>query len=494
MNKAQVILRDCREYDPDRIAGLIGEGMDALGVRPRGRTLVKPNTVIAHRRYYPHAFTRAEFLEGLLLALQRRGEGMDDLVVGERCGITIPTRYVFAEAGYLPVLRRRKVRPCYLDEEAQVPVRLQSPPALRSLIYVPRPLLECDFFVNLPKFKAHPWTKVTFALKNLVGLQDDRHRLIDHDHMLEHKVADLQQVIRSDLIAIDAITAGQKTMLTPIPFPLGLIVLGTNPVATDVVCCHLLGLDPRRVTHIRLAGERGLGPLDLAEIAVLGDVTLEEAQRRTQGFELTLDGVEAIFNGPQSNLTTHAGPPPDPEHSTYCWGGCPGALFEAVQIVQAVQPGVYRQVRPLQIGFGDLRGRPIVPAEGEQVLFIGDCARFEGAIDGRPVSIPCCYIPRQERDPRRAKSDDLLVKIVKFIWLWLRHGRRRVVRIPGCPVSVAENVLTLTAFGGTRNPYLDRRILFRFAWNYLLHRARRFLRVTLPGLFRNETPPESNPR
>jgi P4 family phage/plasmid primase-like protien len=39
-----------------------------------------------------------------------------------------------------------------------------------------------DFFVNCPKFKAHPWTTVTFSIKAYIGLQDDRHRLIDHDH------------------------------------------------------------------------------------------------------------------------------------------------------------------------------------------------------------------------------------------------------------------------------------------------------------------------
>jgi len=480
--KPKVILRRCDEYDPDRIAGIISEGLTDLGVQPRGRTMVKPNTVIAHPLYFAHAYTRPEFLDGLLSALKRHGDEITELSVGERCGITIPTRYAFAEAGYNPVLRRHRVRVYYFDEEPQVEVRLESPPALRPFIYVPRSVTECDFFVNTPKFKAQPWVKVTFALKNLIGIQDDKHRLIDHDYMLENKIVDLQQVVSPGFIAMDGIIAGEKTMLTPKPFSLGLIVMAVNPVATDVICSHIVGLGPDDVDHIRLAGERGLGPLDLDQIEVTGDVTLEEARARAEGFELTLGTVEDIFNSPQSNITTYAGPPPGSQD--YCWGGCPGALFEAMQIIEVMQPNVYREVRPLHVAFGDVRDRQIDASPEERVLFMGDCAAFDGEIAGKPVHVSSTYASREQRDPLHAKSGDLLSKIVKFFWLWLRHRGKQVVRVPGCPVSVAENVLFVSALGRTKMPYLDRHIFVSFAYHYVIFNVVRFLRVTLGELFR----------
>ena len=61
----KVLLFRCDTYDPQRIGRIVQEGMDELGVRPRGRTMVKPNCVIAHPRYYANAFTRPEFLDGL---------------------------------------------------------------------------------------------------------------------------------------------------------------------------------------------------------------------------------------------------------------------------------------------------------------------------------------------------------------------------------------------------------------------------------------------
>ena len=81
-----------------------------LDLRPHGRTLVKPNLVAAGE-LFPHAYTRPEFVEGVLRALRDRettATPMTELAVGERCGITIPTRFAFGESGYDPMLRAHR--------------------------------------------------------------------------------------------------------------------------------------------------------------------------------------------------------------------------------------------------------------------------------------------------------------------------------------------------------------------------------------------------
>ena len=77
---------------------------------------------------------------------------------------------------------------------------------------------------------------VTFSMKNYIGIQDDRHRLIDHDHRLNEKVADLQYVIQPQFIAIDGITAGEGRMLTPKPFQLNLIVIRATTRSPSTRC------------------------------------------------------------------------------------------------------------------------------------------------------------------------------------------------------------------------------------------------------------------
>ncbi|RME48010.1 MAG: DUF362 domain-containing protein [Chloroflexi bacterium] len=474
VNKPKVILRHCETYDPARITQITGEGMDELGVRPCGRTMVKPNVVIAHKEFFPHAFTRPEFIDGLLTALQERGEEITELYVGERSGITLPTRYTFAMAGYPAVLRKHKVRAEYFDEGAQVPVKLKHPDALRDLIFIPEGVARCEFLVNAPKFKAHPWTKVTLALKNFIGIQDDAHRLIDHDHMLHAKIADLQEVLSPGFIAIDGIIAGERTMLTPTPYPLHLIIMGINPVAVDSVCTHILGLDPREVDHIRITAERGYGPINLDEIEITGDVSLEEAQERAANLQLTLERVDQVLRDRRSRITAYIGPPPDTYD--YCWGGCPGSLFEAMQIIDGFQPGVYRRVRPFHIVIGDYQGE-IDTGSDELVLFMGNCTRWQGQLDGESVSVPFLYTQRQHLNPYEATAGDVVRKMIGVMINLFHHRGRPFVRVKGCPVSVAENVLYVSQLGRVTNPYLHPKIVFAFSYHWAVSKMVRFWRA-----------------
>jgi uncharacterized protein (DUF362 family) len=89
-DRHRVLIRRCDAYDADRIAGIVGEGMQELGARPSGKVLLKPNLVMAHRETFPHAFTRSEFLDGVLRATKANATDVEELAVGERCGIGSP--------------------------------------------------------------------------------------------------------------------------------------------------------------------------------------------------------------------------------------------------------------------------------------------------------------------------------------------------------------------------------------------------------------------
>lgn len=462
----KVILRSCRDYDPEKIRRIIREGLEELGLKPFGRTLVKPNLVAAGP-LFPYAYTRPEFGEGVLRALQDvGGSNMTELAAGERCGITVPSRVAFRESGWDAMLKKIDVKRYCFEEEQQVEIPLSHPQRLRDYLFTPEPVARADFFVNCPKFKAHPWTTVTFSLKAYIGIQDDRHRLIDHDHKLNEKIADLQHIIQPSFIAIDAITAGEGRMLTPTPFPLGMIIMGNSQVAFDAVCCQIIGVDPMSVDHIRLAAEHGFGTTDLRTIKISGDVTLEEAQRRAQGFKVGLIRVEKYFEG--TNITAYAGSPPEAEHSDYCWGGCPGAIEEAIEILRVFDKETDQKLPRMHVVFGAYNGD--IPAKpGEKVIFIGDCTQWKGSIHDRPVEIRNVYKDRSTLDPHTATSQDVFVKLATA------KGKLAgdVVRLEGCPVSVAEQVLAILSVAPkVKNPYLDRSNMLTFTRAYLGWKAR----------------------
>ncbi len=434
-----------------------------MGLKPAGRTLLKPN-VVASGEFFPNAYTRPEFAEGVLRALRDESENMTELAVGERCGITVPTRFSYRGAGYYEMAKRvGDVQLYHFEEEPQVEIPLYHQDRLRDSFYTPKPVASADFFVNCPKFKAHPWTTVTFSLKNYIGIQDDRHRLIDHDHMLNRKVADLQYITQPKFIAIDAITAGEGRMLTPLPFDMGLMIMGNNQVAFDAVCCHIIGLDPLSVEHIRLSYERGFGPVELDQIDVQGDLSLVEAQAKARGFQTGLITVDDYFKG--TNIRAYGGRPPGKDQE-YCWGGCPGAIEEAIEILRLFDTKTDEKMPPMHVVFGNYQ-KPIDAKPGEKVVFIGDCASYQGDLHGKPVQIDSLYKDRSTKNPLTAEHEAIFSKMIKVGFNMWKARKEDIIRLTGCPVSVAEQVLALVHLGKLKNPYFDLRQSIPFTSAYL---------------------------
>jgi uncharacterized protein (DUF362 family) len=466
---ARVFLFHCSDYDATKIRGLVRSAMETLNLRPHGRTLVKPNLVCAGEPF-AHAYTRPEIVEGVLGALKDREDAsspMSELAVGERCAITIPTRFVFREAGYDAMLERVGFAKKYHFEEVpQVEVPLTHEGRLRDYLFTPEPVAKADFFVNCPKLKAHPWTTVTFSMKNYIGIQDDRHRLIDHDHALNRKVADLQYIIQPQLAVVDGIIAGEGRMLTPIPRNLNILAIGNNQVALDSVLCRIIGVEPMDVEHIRLAHERGFGPIDVKRIE--GDVPMEEARSRARGFQVGLVRVEKYFEG--TSIQAYAGPPPQGATDNYCWGGCPGVMEEVIEVLRLADEQCDKKLPRIHLVFGRYEGGLDV-RYGEKVVFVGDCVEWDGKLDGELVQIRSKYVDRTQLDPHDAKHKDVYARMLKMAGALRQLKTKPYIRLEGCPVSVGELILLLAELGGINNPYFDPRSVVGFNRAYLEWRA-----------------------
>jgi uncharacterized protein (DUF362 family) len=476
--KHKVLIMRCDGYDPDRIAGIVSEGMQELGVKPTGRVLLKPNVVLAHPQFFPNAFTRAEFLDGVLSAVKSRAEAVEEISVGERSGITVPTRFNFKSAGYEEIFDKHDTRTYYFDESRHVPIQLKNRQAIRDTIYIPKAIARCDFLINLPKFKAHPWSRLTLSLKNFIGLQDDRHRLVDHNQFLEHKIADLQEVIQPKFIAIDGIVAGQKMMLTPTPFLLGAIIMGTNSCAVDTVGCHMVGVNPEDIIHLRYASQRGFGPIKLDEIEVGGDYPLADVQQRTGSFQFCVERIDDYFSGAR-NLSCTVGTFPEKHSPDYCRGGCPGALQEAIHIFRGFDPDVDRKMQKVRYVVGKVEG-PLNLAEDERVIFAGDCTSWEGDIDGERVKIESSYKSPADVNVKKTASNDMLLKTGTALAHSLWNRKARYIHARGCPLSVAGHVNYLSAMAKIKNPNFERRLLIPVNVAYLQMRFFRFLNRFIP--------------
>jgi hypothetical protein len=215
------------------------------------------------------------------------------------------------------------------------------------------------------------------------------------------------------------------------------------------VCCRIIGINPFEVPHIRLAHERGFGPLQLPSIQISGDVTLEQAQERAHNFKVGLIRVEKYFEG--TNITAYAGPPPKSENTDYCWGGCPGSIEEAIEILRKFDAETDAKMPRMHVVFGNYQGG-IDWKPGERVVFIGDCAQWKGRLGNELVNIENVYQPRTTLDPYTIQGEDVVDKMLKTTKIMKQAEGKVSLRLYGCPVSVAEQVQVLVSLSGVKDP------------------------------------------
>lgn len=142
-------------------------------------------------------------------------------------------------------------------------------------VRVGRSVVEADVVIKVPVLKTHRGTLISVCLKNIgVGCatREEKKRL--HRLGIDEGLVDVYSVVKPRFSLVDGIVAleGDGPNLPPGKAkPLGLLIAGKDGLAVDAVCAKIMGLDPFKVKHLRLAYEQGLGVLDLEKIGVKGE-------------------------------------------------------------------------------------------------------------------------------------------------------------------------------------------------------------------------------
>jgi len=123
-------------------------------------------------------------------------------------------------------------------------------------IRLPIPVIESDAILNLPKFKTHMLTGITFAMKNLIGLLPDDERRKAHVFGIHQAIVDLNNFLadKNVLTIGDAITVmgGSGGPAFGETFQRNILVLGQDNVAIDKVACDVFGIPWIKVGYLNL--------------------------------------------------------------------------------------------------------------------------------------------------------------------------------------------------------------------------------------------------
>ncbi len=131
-------------------------------------------------------------------------------------------------------------------------------------------VLDSDVFINVPVLKSHSSTKLTIAMKNLMGVVWDRRYW--HRNDLHQCIADYTTFCKPDLNIVDAYnvmkTNGPRGVSVDDVVQLKSLVISKDIVAVDAAATKIFGLEPDDIPYITIADEMNIGTKDLSKLNI----------------------------------------------------------------------------------------------------------------------------------------------------------------------------------------------------------------------------------
>ncbi len=252
----------CDSYENKRVREALEKSLKNIGFKFRKnmKVLIKPN-VLSPTPPEKAVTTHPVILEELCRILKKEGV---KIFVGESSSYS--TGEAFEVSGisklnkYAEVVNFEGCEKEFFDF-----------PSVRN-VPLPKILFDVDLVINVAKLKTHVFTGVTLCVKNLYGCVPGRIKSVYHKKLPSAKkfskfLLELHDKIKPGLNIIDGIVGleglGPGTAGTPVNS--GVVVSGTNAVATDVIASEIMGFEPYSIYTNEFSR------LNQGSISVVGD-------------------------------------------------------------------------------------------------------------------------------------------------------------------------------------------------------------------------------
>src|SRR4030066_2390136 len=265
---AIVGLEKCISYDDDLVSKL--RNLWSISEMPnvQGKTiLVKANLL---DQIDDNLATTSPKVVGAILDLLKEME-VGKVVVGDGSAFKRDTYSVVKSCGLSQELDSRGIEFIDLNYDELVPVKARDG-WIRNTdrLWLPRQASEADFILSVPKLKAHHWAGVTLSLKNLLGIiPGSRYgwpKNIIHMNGISPVILGLYQSLPPVISVIDGIVGMEGNgPLFGKPVQHGLLAVGCDPLAVDIICTQLMGYSIDAIPHLAGAALAGIGQAEKIE-------------------------------------------------------------------------------------------------------------------------------------------------------------------------------------------------------------------------------------
>ncbi|HEX7556163.1 MAG TPA: DUF362 domain-containing protein [Leptolinea sp.] len=279
--------------DQNTPAEILKLGLDAIGglgrfVKPGQVVAIKPNATWA---FPPHtaSSTDPDILRALIQMVKDAGAAR--IIVTDHCSIEPGTARCLAANGLGAVVEEAGV-------EAVFPDRYLAPKETYTIIDLPeghafkkigvvKAAVDADVRINMGVAKSHSVTRMTLALKHMMGFLETPASL----HAYLHKgIADINtsSSIHADLHILEAlrirmaygdyITCGGPETDVTHPFMIkrkNQMIVGVDPVLMDAYACSTFyAVKPKELAHLKNAADWGIGDLEVEAAKTSGKLLL----------------------------------------------------------------------------------------------------------------------------------------------------------------------------------------------------------------------------
>ncbi len=269
---SRVSLVKCKSYEPNLVQGAIRKAIDLIGgitgfIKPESGVLVKPNLLMAKEPEFGIT-THPEVVRAVIKILK---EINCKIFVGDSSDVW-GNQIEDADEVYL----RSGIKK--ISEEEGVELVKFDKRRWHRKIPLTTWLDDCDYLVNLPKFKTHNYTILTGAIKNLFGLVPGTYKTELHKNNFNlndfsKMLVDIYETARPTLTIVDGIVAmeGDGPGTGGKLRQMNLLLASCDGVAVDCLMAQIMGIQPYDILSTREAAKRGLGAANINSISVLGE-------------------------------------------------------------------------------------------------------------------------------------------------------------------------------------------------------------------------------
>jgi uncharacterized protein (DUF362 family) len=296
----------------DNLDSMTRDAIDALGgiqtIVNKGETVfIKPNFVSFPWAQYNNCFHIGECTKPeIIIAVTEEclKAGASEVIIGD--GSHLPTfdwQYAITldgstnlvkEAKRLSSLYAGKVSLACLETDSPAWVEVPSKTSLNK-IAISSLVANADKVISIPVAKTHSWAQLSLALKNFIGITPlSRYaQLIDNtwwnrgtfDHSSPEAIAqvylDIVKSIKPDLCIIDfsigiegdgpTINLGGNTLNMKEHLGSWAIIASTDIMAADATAARIMSHDIKKVKHLAMGFDMGLGEIRKQSIEILGE-------------------------------------------------------------------------------------------------------------------------------------------------------------------------------------------------------------------------------